>query len=48
MKVRVQLYNDTPLSATVPKRVTCVVTEAQPSMQGIQAAPRYVPSPVDV
>ncbi|KGN66364.1 uncharacterized protein LOC101218467 [Cucumis sativus] len=40
MKVRVQLYNDTPLSATVPKRVTCVVTEAQPSMQGIQAAPR--------
>ncbi|KAA0055714.1 elongation factor P [Cucumis melo var. makuwa] len=48
MKVMVQLFNDTPLSASVPKRVTCVVTEAQPPMKGIAATPKYVPSPVDV
>lgn len=42
MKVMVQLFNDTPLSATVPKRVTCVVNEAQPPMKGIAATPKYV------
>ncbi|KAG7022024.1 efp, partial [Cucurbita argyrosperma subsp. argyrosperma] len=40
MKVMVQLFNDTPLSASVPKRVTCVVKEAQPPMKGIAAAPK--------
>lgn len=40
MKVMVQLFNDTPLSASVPKRVTCVVKEAQPPMKGIAATPK--------
>ncbi|KAL2336162.1 hypothetical protein Fmac_010608 [Flemingia macrophylla] len=34
MKVKVQLYDDKPLSASVPKRVTCIVKEA------IAATPR--------
>jgi nitrogen fixation protein len=40
MRVTVRLYDDTPLSASVPKRVTCIVKEAQPSM--ISATPKYV------
>ncbi|CAJ1847699.1 unnamed protein product [Sphenostylis stenocarpa] len=36
MKVKVQFYDDKPLSASVPKRVTCIVKEA------IAATPRYV------
>lgn len=48
MKVMVQLFNDNPLSASVPKRVTCVVKEAQPPMKGIAATPKYVPSTVYV
>ncbi|XP_061360611.1 uncharacterized protein LOC133304573 [Gastrolobium bilobum] len=34
MKVKVQFYDDKPLSASVPKRVTCIVKE------GIAATPR--------
>ena len=40
MRVTVRLYDDTPLSASVPKRVTCIVKEAQPAM--VSATPRYV------
>jgi len=36
MKVRVQFYDDKPLSASVPKRVTCIVKEV------ISATTRYV------
>lgn len=36
MKVKVQFYDDKPLSASVPKRVTCTVKE------GIAATPRYM------
>ncbi|XP_050369845.1 uncharacterized protein LOC126787967 [Argentina anserina] len=40
MKVRVELFNGTPLSASVPKHVTCTVKEAQPHMKGIAATPK--------
>jgi len=36
MKVKVQFYDDKPLSASVPKRVSCIVKEV------IAATPRYV------
>lgn len=36
MKVKVQFYDDKPLSASVPKRVTCTVKEA------IAATTRYI------
>lgn len=36
MKVKVQFYDDKPLSASVPKRVTCTVKEE------IAATPRYM------
>ncbi|KAM5582254.1 elongation factor P [Rosa sericea] len=40
MKVRVELFNGTPLSASVPKHVTCTVKEAQPPIKGIAATPK--------
>lgn len=39
MKVKVQFYDDKPLSASVPNRVTCIVKEE------IAATPRYISSP---
>jgi len=36
MKVKVQFYDDKPISATVPKRVICTVKEV------IAATPRYI------
>ncbi|KAM7528644.1 hypothetical protein LguiB_032054 [Lonicera macranthoides] len=41
MKVIVELYDDRPMSASVPKRVTCTVAEAQVPMKGIAATPHY-------
>ncbi|KAL6966238.1 hypothetical protein U1Q18_032018 [Sarracenia purpurea var. burkii] len=41
MTVTVQLYNDKPMSASVPQRVTCKVVEAQVPMKGIAATPHY-------
>ncbi|XP_059443767.1 uncharacterized protein LOC132175747 [Corylus avellana] len=38
MRVTVRLYDDTPLSGSVPKRVTCIVKEAQPAM--VSATPK--------
>ncbi|XP_030478625.1 uncharacterized protein LOC115695697 [Cannabis sativa] len=40
MKVRVEVYNGIPLSASVPKHVTCIVKEAQPPVKGIGVTPR--------
>ncbi|GKD44382.1 putative elongation factor P (EF-P) family protein, partial [Tanacetum coccineum] len=37
--VSVELYNDRPMSASVPKRVTCTVVEAQAAMKGMGATP---------
>lgn len=42
MKVKVELFNGTPLSASVPKHVTCTIKEAQPPIKGIAATPKYV------
>lgn len=42
MKVKVEIYNGIPLSASIPKHVTCTVKEAQPPMKGIAATPKYV------
>ncbi|KAF7836949.1 Elongation factor P [Senna tora] len=39
MKVKVQFYDDKPLSASVPKRVTCTIKEE------IAATPRYMSLP---
>uniref|UniRef100_A0A7N2KLE3 Elongation factor P n=1 Tax=Quercus lobata TaxID=97700 RepID=A0A7N2KLE3_QUELO len=40
MRVIVRLYDDIPLSASVPKRVTCIVKEAQDPMKGVPAPPK--------
>ncbi|PON46143.1 Translation elongation factor [Parasponia andersonii] len=40
MRVKVEVYNGIPLSATVPKHVTCTVKEAQPPVKGIGVTPR--------
>ncbi|CAI9268601.1 unnamed protein product [Lactuca saligna] len=37
--VSVELFNDRPMSASVPKRVTCTVVEAQVPMKGMGATP---------
>lgn len=37
--VSVELFNDRPMSASVPKRVTCTVVEAQVQMKGMGATP---------
>lgn len=41
MKVSLQLYDGRPMSASVPKRVTCTVAEAQGHMKGVTATPQY-------
>ncbi|KAF5735696.1 Elongation factor P (EF-P) family protein [Tripterygium wilfordii] len=41
MKVRLLLYDDRPLSGSIPKHVTCTVKETQPHVKGISATPRY-------
>ncbi|CAA2986465.1 uncharacterized protein LOC111405849 isoform X2 [Olea europaea var. sylvestris] len=41
MKVIVQLYDERPMSASVPHRVTCTVTEAAEPIKGIGATPHY-------
>ncbi|BBH04288.1 elongation factor P family protein, partial [Prunus dulcis] len=40
LKVKVELFNGIPLSASVPKHVTCIVKEAQPPVKGIAATPK--------
>ncbi|CAI9768664.1 unnamed protein product [Fraxinus pennsylvanica] len=41
MKVTVQLYDERPMSASVPQRVTCTVMEAAEPIKGIGATPHY-------
>ncbi|KAL4332721.1 hypothetical protein GQ457_07G033440 [Hibiscus cannabinus] len=41
MKVRLQLYDGRPLTAAVPKRVTCTIKETQTPMKGFSATHRY-------
>ncbi|KAL2613766.1 hypothetical protein R1flu_025458 [Riccia fluitans] len=41
MEVKVQYFDGKPLSATVPDRVTCTVTEAEPYFKGQTATPQY-------
>ncbi|KAA8549676.1 hypothetical protein F0562_001306 [Nyssa sinensis] len=41
MRVTVELYDEKPMSASVPQRVTCKVVEAQVPMKGIAATPHY-------
>ncbi|KAK6936993.1 Translation elongation factor P/YeiP, central [Dillenia turbinata] len=41
MTVHLQCYDEKPMSASVPKRVTCKVAEAQTPMKGITATPQY-------
>uniref|UniRef100_A0A2N9HVH9 Elongation factor P C-terminal domain-containing protein n=1 Tax=Fagus sylvatica TaxID=28930 RepID=A0A2N9HVH9_FAGSY len=40
MRVTIRLYDDIPLSASVPKRVTCIVKEAHDPMKGIPTPPK--------
>ncbi|XP_024023386.1 uncharacterized protein LOC21393260 isoform X2 [Morus notabilis] len=40
MKVKVEVYNGIPLSASVPKHATCTVKDAQPPVKGIGVTPR--------
>ncbi|XP_024020211.1 uncharacterized protein LOC112091268 [Morus notabilis] len=42
MKVKVEVYNGIPLSASVPKHATCTVKDAQPPVKGIGVTPRSV------
>jgi hypothetical protein len=39
MEVMVQQYNGEPFSATVPPKVTCTVSEAEPYFKGQSATP---------
>ncbi|PPS07623.1 hypothetical protein GOBAR_AA12996 [Gossypium barbadense] len=41
MKVTLELYDGRPLTASVPKRVTCTIKETQTPMKGVSATPRY-------
>lgn len=42
MTVKVELFDDRPMSALVPKQVTCTVTEAQVPMHGMGATPHLL------
>ncbi|KAG8655016.1 elongation factor P [Manihot esculenta] len=41
MKVSLQLYDERPLSGSIPKHVTCAIKETQPHVKGLSATPRY-------
>lgn len=40
MKVKVEVYDGIPLSATVPKHVICTVKETPPPVKGVGVTPR--------
>lgn len=42
MKVTVELYDDKPMSASVPQRVTCTIVETHAPVKGIGVSPQYV------
>uniref|UniRef100_A0A7N0UD93 Elongation factor P n=1 Tax=Kalanchoe fedtschenkoi TaxID=63787 RepID=A0A7N0UD93_KALFE len=41
MSVNVQFYDGKPMSASVPKQVTCTVVQAQDPAKGLTATPQY-------
>ncbi|XP_050205333.1 uncharacterized protein LOC126655268 isoform X2 [Mercurialis annua] len=41
MRVKLQLYDEKPLSGSIPKQVTCTIKETQAPMKGLTATPRY-------
>ncbi|KAH9612439.1 hypothetical protein KSS87_015453 [Heliosperma pusillum] len=41
MTVRVHYFDDRPMSATLPYRVTCTVIQAQPPKKGLSVNPQY-------
>ncbi|XP_074303718.1 uncharacterized protein LOC141638211 isoform X3 [Silene latifolia] len=41
MTVRVSYFDDRPMSATLPYRVTCTVIQAQPPKKGLSVNPQY-------
>lgn len=42
MKVSLELFDGKPLSASLPKRVTCAIKEIHASTKGPTVTPRYV------
>ena len=48
MKVTLHLCDGKPTSASVPKRVTCTVVEAQVPVKGSTATPQYVSTFSDI
>ena len=42
MKVKLQLYDEKPMSVSIPPKVTCTVAEAQVPIKGSTATPQYV------
>ncbi|CAL1386130.1 unnamed protein product [Linum trigynum] len=47
LKVKLQLYDDRPLSGSVPKQVTCSIKETLANMKGTTVTPRYVKAVLD-
>ncbi|KAK4758140.1 hypothetical protein SAY87_019441 [Trapa incisa] len=45
MKVTLRLFDDKPLSGSVPKRVICTVKETPPPLKGVSATPVYAQFP---
>lgn len=41
MKVSLQLYDGKPLSASIPKRATCIIKEVHANVLGQTVTPRY-------
>ncbi|XP_027072767.1 uncharacterized protein [Coffea arabica] len=41
MKVKLQLYDEKPMSVSIPPKVTCTVAEAQVPIKGSTATPQY-------
>lgn len=44
MKVTLRLFDDKPLSGSIPKRVICTVKDTPPPLKGVSATPAYVQS----
>ncbi|CAL1373155.1 unnamed protein product [Linum trigynum] len=47
LKVKLQLYDDRPLSGSVPKQVACSIKETLANMKGTTVTPRYVKAVLD-
>lgn len=42
MRVCVQMYDERPMSASIPTRVTCTVAETPIQVKGASVTPQYV------